>query len=76
MWTKYDFMTSKELRAEILKRGYTCSWSKNKPNYRRILLADDIKNKKPIPYVEDAKALTPQVRYDERSGSYDERSSH
>lgn len=52
MLTRYDMMSSKELRKEVIKRGYTCSWNKVKRIYRHILIEDDLKHKNPIPYIE------------------------
>lgn len=44
----YDMMSGKELRAEVLKRGYKCSYQKKKFVYRQILIEDDKKKAHPI----------------------------
>jgi hypothetical protein len=51
-FTIYDLLNNKELWKEIHRRGYTCSWNRVGWRMRQILLDDDLKHKKPIPYLE------------------------
>ena len=72
MFTKYECMSGKELRNELIKRGYQPYKGGKRWNQKFLMrqrLEEDDKKKIGLP-VENAQ--TPQVRYDERIGSNDE----
>lgn len=48
----YDMMSATELRKEVLKRGYKCSYNKVKYHYRQILRLDDIQKEKSRLHIE------------------------
>lgn len=48
----YDMMSAPQLRREVLKRGYKCSYNKVKYHYRQILRLDDIQKEKLQPRIE------------------------
>jgi hypothetical protein len=76
MWTKYDYMPSSQLRAELRRRGYQpyANGKSNTHSYkmRCLLIEDDKKKNKPIPYIEDAQ--TQKERNNNGSGNNVEQS--